>query len=101
MTDRIEALKELAQRAEAHSDNIGEGWYGEAELRSLLLSSEHDAAFIAACDPPTILKLVAVVEKAREMEKALSEYGTYPGPVYRALNPLRDAISALDDRETA
>lgn len=51
--------------------------------------------FIASCDPSTILKLVAVVEKARGMLNASSECDT------TAEAALRSALAALDDREPA
>jgi hypothetical protein len=55
----IQAMKEAAQIAA-----IGE-WYNPDELQELLLDTG-SAAHIANCDPGTILKLLAVVEAARQ-----------------------------------
>ena len=54
-----------------------------------------DAAYIAACDPSTILKLTAAGTAATELVAVLSEYGTFPPGVLAKLNALRAALEEL------
>lgn len=108
MADRIAALKELAQRAD-------EGYSGAHPRDSN--NWQANEAFCRACDPSTILKLVAVVEKARQAQSSLtvaveSDLGeAWLNPqtardqwlrdAREALAALRSALAALDDREPA
>lgn len=101
MLDRIE---ELAREAEAWSETIGEdNWYDEQELITLgtidgiETIDGFDAAFIAACDPATILRLVRVARAAKEA----SEYHEHMAGILRCgLSPqdaaLRAAVQELD-----
>lgn len=63
-------LKELAEAA--GSDDVA--WYPKDQLDVWLSPSagydESDGGFIAACDPQTILKLLAVVEAASKVANA-------------------------------
>lgn len=111
MPDRIAALKELAQRATPGPWDVVDGnrvsvtlpcppveqcGYDSVCVALTYPDRRHNhvanAAFIAACDPSTILKLVAVVESARRWESK---------PSAHALRAFRSALSALDDREPA
>lgn len=86
MADRIEALKELAQQAD-------EGYSGAHPRDSN--NWQANEAFCRACDPSTILKLVAVVEAARRAEPVLMLLA------HKNAAALKSALTALDEREPA
>jgi hypothetical protein len=101
----LDDLRVKAQAVLVHSDNIGEDWFGEQELRSLLIANgSPDAPYIAAASPQQVLKLIAAVEAAKKALAALEEVTQlldvalgvvgrcHPdGPAAKA----RDAIAAL------
>jgi hypothetical protein len=64
----LDDLRVKAQAVLVHSDNIGEDWFGEQELRSLLIANgSPDAPYIAAASPQQVLKLIAAVEAAKRL----------------------------------
>jgi hypothetical protein len=56
-------------------------------------AAQADARFIAACDPTTVLALLAVAKAAREIIEHLTAHGATE---VRALVQLEKAIDALD-----
>ena len=70
MTIDIHELREKASLAA--SDNNAMDWYTEKVLKGQAYYwPEHDPAFIAACDPQTILSLLNVAENASVLLKEL------------------------------
>lgn len=80
----IDQLEKIALAAEEWSETIGEhSWYETRELvklgardigryKDVEMIDEADAAHIAAFDPPTALKLLAVVRAAQAFQEAES-----------------------------
>ena len=62
-------------------------WWNEMELRKGVRHLEGEAAFIAACSPDVILKLLAVVKAAQAMVACVDQPQWFD---------LRDAINALE-----
>jgi hypothetical protein len=84
------SLDELAELAAAPCT---QPWWNEMELRKGARHRGGDAAFIAACDPGTVLKLLAVVREAQEVKE--HEYG-HLAQQSRARANLFTALAALE-----
>lgn len=61
----LQELKAAAEVAARIDHNEQEGWYSAECIQSQGAHYGKNARFIAACDPATILKLIAVVEAAQ------------------------------------
>ena len=64
-------------------------WYTDTELLMYSVDESSDAHHIAACDPQTILKLIAVVEAAQAFKTGAH--------LPLALRSLDAALEALDE----
>ena len=60
MTISLDELEELARAAAPGP------WWRESDEEMCALDRAPDAALIAACDPGTVLKLIAVAKRAKE-----------------------------------
>jgi hypothetical protein len=83
MTISLDKLAELA--AAPHT----EPWWSEAELREGVRHFDSEPAFIAACDPGTVHKLIEVAQKAQEWARNVRPQGN-------SEHALADAIKALE-----
>lgn len=63
----LQDLKAAAEAASVIDHNEQEGWYSAECIQSQGAHYGKNARFIAACDPATTLKLIAVVEAAQEL----------------------------------
>jgi hypothetical protein len=88
----IQETATIVPKEEAH-----EGYSGTHPRDSNNWEANRD--FCCAFTPKTALALLDVAEKAQAMEKALSEYGTFPRPVLLALRPLRTSLAALGEQK--
>ena len=86
MTISLDELAELAKAATGNGKS-SKWWRAEA----FHIPPPSDAAFIAACDPGTVLKLIAVVKAAHA-----SEYAVTIEQCMEADCMLRKALSALE-----
>jgi hypothetical protein len=64
------SLDELAELAAAPCT---QPWWNEMELRKGVRHIKGDTAFIAACSPDVILKLLAVVKAAEYMQRSSTD----------------------------
>ena len=86
------SLDELAELAAAPCT---QPWWNEMELRKGARHRGGDAAFIAACDPGTVLKLLAVVKAAKELQ-ALDGAAKSADDFISLRFRLRKALAALE-----
>jgi hypothetical protein len=77
LTAALDRLEQLARAVPAESIGPAAWWTVDTLMRSM--NPDHicdeDAAFIAACDPPTVLALVAIARAAKPGLEALKIAG--------------------------
>ena len=89
------SLDELAELAKAPCT---QPWWNEKELGKGVRHFGDEAAFIAACDPATILRLLAVVKAAKRLVTAtytIADTGCF-NAADDAVKQAENALSALD-----
>lgn len=100
MNDTLDELQRKAEDSLTHSDNIGEGWFGERELRALLIvESSPDAAYIASASPDVMLRLIAVVRAAKAIDAELEPVKFKAGLFADLRESIADLESAWGKRE--
>jgi hypothetical protein len=101
----LDALEKLAQGALAWSETIGEDrWYDGRELvalgkidigkfKDVESVDEADAAYIAAADPGTVLKMIAAIRAAKRVVYSNGFDAALPENISAA----KVALAALED----
>lgn len=101
MLDRLEALAREAEPGEwtaSEPNGRGRGWkVGPAWLGGSAWSAETaaNAAHIAAFDPPTVLRLIAVARAAKRLIGYMESAEC--GPLDAPADALRSALAELED----
>jgi hypothetical protein len=96
----LDALEKLAQEAAVLDHNETDRWYNADELMADWVSAKDaiwypkNARLMAACDPATMLKMIAAIRAAKRVVD--SNEGDFIG-FFIKVDDMRDALAALED----
>jgi hypothetical protein len=97
----LDALEKLAQEAAVLDHNETDRWYNADELMADWVSAKDaiwypkNARLMAACDPATMLKMIAAIRAADTVNKMHGDTNSHE---FRAM---RLALAALEDSKNA